>query len=272
MTDDEYRALLFSLAAKHVRAHTWLPPRAVNHAPRPGNAAIDRGPDGMTPTDMMNEIAVLVSLSKAAAHDREEGAALADMLAQRLQHTRPVQAAESAMRAVGILDAIDEAHTVVFREFRRSMVPDDELHILRTMGFTDPEIHILLTLAVEETHALAKSWPVQVVRPVAVGGASIQTATAPDVPADGAGAALHEAAAAVARAADRATGQAPEKRRKLCNGIGKVLAGAAMGIGNALVAAGAVVAPNPAIGATVIASGATAIGTIMAGVGDLRGE
>jgi len=84
------------------------------------------------------------------------------------------------------------------------------------------------------------------------------------------------AAAALDRAASEIAGAnmpPPAKnKRKLFNGIGKLLGGTVMGIGNALVAAGSIVAPNPATGAIAIASGATAIASILAGIGDLRGE
>jgi hypothetical protein len=114
MTDDEYRGLLVSLAAKHVRTQPWLPERGASVAPANRIAPIQRGLDRDGLSETMNEVAFLVSLSKAAALDRGEGA-LSQLLARRLEETQPVQAAESAMRTVGILDAIDEARPVIFR-------------------------------------------------------------------------------------------------------------------------------------------------------------
>ena len=62
------------------------------------------------------------------------------------------------------------------------------------------------------------------------------------------------------------------KKRKLFNGIGKILAGTIAGAGNLMLAAGTIVAPNPATAYGVIASSALAVGGICQGIGDLRGE
>ena len=64
----------------------------------------------------------------------------------------------------------------------------------------------------------------------------------------------------------------PEAKKKLFNGIGKILAGMVTAGGNLLLATGTLVAPNPATAYGVIASSALAIGGIFQGLGDLRGE
>jgi len=66
--------------------------------------------------------------------------------------------------------------------------------------------------------------------------------------------------------------QPEKKKRKIFNGIGKILAGTITGAGNLLLAAGTVVAPNPATAYGVIGSSALAVGGICQGIGDLRGE
>ena len=63
-----------------------------------------------------------------------------------------------------------------------------------------------------------------------------------------------------------------KKKRKVLNGVGKILAGAVTGIGNVLLATGTIAAPNPATAYGVIGSSALAIGSICQGMGDLRGE
>jgi len=63
-----------------------------------------------------------------------------------------------------------------------------------------------------------------------------------------------------------------EIRRKLFNGVGKILVGVVTGAGNILLAAGTIAAPNPATVYGVIGSSALAIGGICQGIGDLRGE
>jgi hypothetical protein len=63
-----------------------------------------------------------------------------------------------------------------------------------------------------------------------------------------------------------------KKKKKICNGIGKILQGGVLGVGNILLGTGSIIAPNPAIAAGIIASSAAAVGSICQGLGDLRGE
>jgi hypothetical protein len=67
-------------------------------------------------------------------------------------------------------------------------------------------------------------------------------------------------------------GLAAKKKRKIFNGIGKLLGGAVAGIGNALLVAGTLIAPNPATGYGAIVSGGIAVTSFFAGLGDLKGE
>jgi len=66
--------------------------------------------------------------------------------------------------------------------------------------------------------------------------------------------------------------EAQPKKRKILNGIGKILGGAIAGAGNVLLLFGTIVAPNPATGYGAIASSAIAVAGVMQGAGDLRGE
>lgn len=63
-----------------------------------------------------------------------------------------------------------------------------------------------------------------------------------------------------------------KKKRKIFSGVGKILAGAIAGGGNALLGLGTIAAPNPATGYAVIASCGLAVGSFCQGIGDLRGE
>jgi hypothetical protein len=74
------------------------------------------------------------------------------------------------------------------------------------------------------------------------------------------------------RMADTAANVPAPKKSKLFNGIGNIIAGLATGGANALLAAGTVVAPNPATGYLALGSAAIAVGSVFKGVGDLRGE
>ena len=66
--------------------------------------------------------------------------------------------------------------------------------------------------------------------------------------------------------------EAQPKKRKILNGIGKILGGAIAGTGNVLLLVGTIAAPNPATGYGAIASSAIAVASVMQGAGDLRGE
>ena len=57
--------------------------------------------------------------------------------------------------------------------------------------------------------------------------------------------------------------EAPPKKRKILNGIGKILGGAIAGAGNVLLLFGTIVAPNPATGYGAIASSAIALAGVM---------
>ena len=247
MTDEEYQRLLSALAGKHLRGL---------HANR------QRGP--VLPEESLRvrleEISSLARLVNAAAADRRDDDELHHLLARRLREDSPIENATDAMDAVGLLDALDDAPAVVFGEFRRQVVPAEDVEMLKRAGFTDDEIEILLALAVEYAHRLGAE-------PYFVPPTNyheVRRATA----------VLEDAARVLREATDRlsAPPEAPKKKRKLFNGIGKLLGGAVMGVGNALVATGTILAPNPATGSIAIASGAGAIASLMAGIGDLRGE
>ena len=66
--------------------------------------------------------------------------------------------------------------------------------------------------------------------------------------------------------------QSPAKKRKIFNGIGKVLAGSILGVGNALVAGGTIAAPNPATAYIAIISASGAVGSFFSAIGDFKGE
>jgi hypothetical protein len=163
----------------------------------------------------------------------------------------PVRRAKERMEASGILDALDDAPDVILGELRRSAIPREDEEYLCSAGFDTHDIEVLLVLAVHRAHALAltNKLPSDIVEEAAQ---ALQTAlqslrpTAGLVPA--------------------------KKKRKILNGIGKLLCGAVTGMGNVLLATGTLVAPNPATAYGAIASGGIAIGSFFAGLGDLKGE
>lgn len=163
----------------------------------------------------------------------------------------PVRKAKEGMEASGILDALDDAHDVVLGELRRSAIPRQDEEYLRRAGFDTDDIEVLLVLAVHRAHALGLT---------------------DKLPSD----IVDEAAQAMQTALQslrQPEGLLPaKKKRKIFNGIGKLLGGAVLGMGNVLLVTGTLVAPNPATAYGAIVSGGTAIASFFAGIGDLKGE
>ena len=142
MTDEEYKRLLEALASKHLR-----PPAGKS---RRGSATFDeRGPE------FLSEVSALARLVNAAASDPKLDKDLLQVLSRRIAQEHPIEKARDAMDEVGMLDALDDAPLLVFGEFRRSAIPDEDVEMLRRAGFTDAEIEVFLALAVEYAHRLA---------------------------------------------------------------------------------------------------------------------
>jgi hypothetical protein len=179
--------------------------------------------------------------------DRPEEIDLVQRLASELQDS-PIRHAAEAMEATGILPALDDAPELVFGHFRRAAIPREDLEVLLTAGFTMAEIDVLFAIAVNTAAKVGSHVPSAIV---------------------------NEAAAALEQTLPILTRpllEPPPKKRKLLNGIGKLLGGAVAGVGNALLLTGTLAAPNPAIGYAAVASGGLAVSTFLAGLGDLRGE
>jgi hypothetical protein len=137
---------------------------------------------------------------------------------------------------------------LVFAHFRRAAIPREDLEFLLNAGFTQAEVDVLLAIAVYTAAKVGSRVPSAIVNEAAVAlEQTVPTLTEPQV------------------------APAP-KKRKLLNGIGKLLGGAVAGVGNALLLTGTLTAPNPATGYAAVASGGLAVSTFLAGLGDLRGE
>jgi hypothetical protein len=232
MTDDEYASLLRALAGKHLK------PLQPSLYPIPYLQ------------NVLERISSTARLSRVAA-ERVADQILLDRLCGELEQS-PVEEAARHMDEVGIPDALDDAPSLVFGQFRRSAIPSEDIALLRRAGFTDDEVEVLLAVAVEQAHVLANR---------------------SDLPSN----VVAEAAEALRRAVESLrlplAPAAPEKKkRKILNGIGKLLGGAIAGVGNVPLATGTLVAPNPATGAAAIASGGLTVSSWFAGLGDLRGE
>jgi hypothetical protein len=232
MTDEEYSSFIKALARIHL-GHFRVARERADDTRR----AFDR-------------VSATVRLWKLARELDAEGALLNQLLEQL--EVSPVADVRRIMDGAGLLDALDEAPSLVFGQFRRSAIPPEDMEILRQAGFSDDEIEVLLAVAVDQAHALA--------------GLGLPPSS---VVADAEEALRH----AIKTLSSLSMAVEPQKKkRKLFNGIGKLLGGSAAGIGNILLLTGSIVAPNPASLYAAIASGGIAVSTFFAGIGDLRGE
>jgi hypothetical protein len=153
------------------------------------------------------------------------------------------------MEDSGMLDALDEGFPLVLREFRSNALPHEEREDLRRTGFSDDEIETFFLLVQERG---AKLWQKNVKPSEVFAGADSTT--------------KHSIEIVLKSSPDEIT---PKKKRKILNGIGKVLGGSVTGLGNVLLLTGALTAPNPG---GALASSAVAVTLIFTGLGDLRGE
>ncbi len=163
-----------------------------------------------------------------------------------------------AMEHSGVLAALDESPEITFGEIRRSAIPAEDVQFLRRAGVEDPDAEITLIV-----HYSRKRFRRR------------QEENPPSEIAHRAQTELRNAGAQIQKATSKEEdpgSQRGRRKRKLFNGIGKILAGTITGGGNLLLAVGTIAAPNPATAYGVIASSALAVGGICQGIGDLRGE
>ena len=198
----------------------------------------------------LEEVSALARLTKVV-QDRPNDQYLEGTLREELLQSSPIEKTRQAFEEAGILDIFDEAGSVLIEELRREAIPPEDFQFLREAGYTEDEIEILLAVAIHNAHTLRVS-------------------------SENVSRQLRDAAAefndAVARLGHIPVTEPVVKKRKIFNGIGKVLGGCIAGLGNTLMATGTILAPNPATAAGAIASAAVAVPAIMSGVGDLRGE
>jgi hypothetical protein len=235
ITDEEYRELLVALAVKHLRADALL-----------GN--VDR---------LRSELNRLIWISKLNEAVRgippqqqfHEPELLAPLVQQLLES--PVPTVISVMEEVGMMDALDEAPELVFGNLRRSAIPEEDIQLLRAAGVQHPEAEITITIS-HSREFLARQYPNESPSQVARQGVDTLQQSASELR-------MQQL-------------PSPARKRKLFNGIGKILGGAVMGAGNVLLACGTFIAPNPATAYTALGSAAVGIGSIFQGIGDIRGE
>jgi hypothetical protein len=242
LSDEEYREWLQALAQKHLRI---AEPYRTDGPPQSSSA------------ELINDIERVSSIARFAGvvKDRSENQSLVKALANELYNAK-VDSIAQRLDAAGVLAALDELPEVTFGELRRSVIPDEDIHLLRRAGVDDPEAEIRIIIEHARFHLGFRS-------------------TRLPESAHSASEIAHSAQVELNMAAkdlEAARSFEPKKKRKIFNGIGKILGGAVAGAGNLLIATGTIVAPNPATAAMAIASGAVAVTSIFTGIGDLRGE
>jgi hypothetical protein len=235
MTDDEYRDFLTALARKYLRT----------------SAICGLFGPGMASAEALNiEIERLSSTARflSAVDERVQDPAIARALANEIRNTQ-IGSIVGALSQANVLTALDDSPEITFQNLRRSVIPEEDAILLQRAGVLDVEAEITLLIQYCRRRVAYQQSPSQV---------------------------MYQAQEVLNQAAGRVESEAPfappEKRRKLFGGIGKILAGSITGAGNLLLAMGTIVAPNPATAFGVIGSCALAVGGVLQGVGDLRGE
>jgi hypothetical protein len=240
MTDDEYREYLDALARRHLKPG-WL--RRFS----PGGAA-----EHLTyAIEHLSSTARFVRL----VADRPDNASLLKELVQEINNAY-VEHIFNAMEYSGVLAALDEDPETTFPNLRRSVIPEEDAYLLRYAGVEDADAEMTILIHYARNHVGRQD-------------------SSPSSIAHEAQTELKHAAARVEQLAlalaSQPDAQPAPKKRKLFNGIGKILAGTVTAAGNLLLATGTVIAPNPATAYGVIGSSAMAIGGVFQGIGDLRG-
>jgi hypothetical protein len=245
MSDAEYLEFLDALARKHLR---------LSHLHRRHFMELDHLSHLLSRLENLRR---LLSVAEQDIDDRE----LLKVIAKRLEHSY-IDSVMNDMERCGIFDAIEEDPMTLFANLRRSAIPDEDIDMLRAAGHSEPEAEILLIIHYCRTH-LGQGWY-----------QNSQDARSPIDLARRAEAIIERVAKRLNDGDASNVSERPDskKKRKLFNGVGKILSGGVLGAGNVLLGCGGILAPNPAIAYGVIGSSAAAIGSICQGVGDLCGE
>jgi hypothetical protein len=242
MTDEEYKSFLAALAKKHLSLQDFRDPKEL---------------------ERLNEhLRQLIRVSRHVQDLREElhreglhdGLFVKDLL-HELKDVRIGNAFE-AMDRIGMINALDDAADAVFANLRRSAIPDESVELLYRAGIPNPELELIITIEYAR-------------RRLGSSREGLSRDLRNTVPVD------RELVDRLEKALSdlgKNRENQPPKKRKILNGIGKILGGAIAGVGNVLLACGTIIALNPATGYGAIASGAVAVAGVMQGAGDLRGE
>jgi hypothetical protein len=199
----------------------------------------------------LDELASLARLTKAVA-DREKNEPLQRALAVELQQQHAWEAVPRAFDETGLTEALNQHGEALLRGFRRSLVPEADLDILRQAGIDHPEA--VLRLAEERAQVFARR-------------VATREFSASQV--------LQSAEMELRQAASQLAMPTPapiRKPRKWFKGLTRILAGGASAIGNVLLGIGAIPTAIPVGGAAVLSSCTGALVLIGDGIEMLRGN
>lgn len=241
MTDDEFKEFLDALARKHLH---YL--RLRRHHPM--------GHDHLGyELETMIKLRQLTGVTEDDLHNEQ----LVSVLAKKLKETY-LSGFIDGMEMSGALRALEEDPETLFGNLRMSAIPNEDIELLQRTGHSDPRAEIILLIHYARNHLANRQ------RDISLSDA------------------IHEAPELIREAGIRLERPGPaepsdrypteKKKRKIFNGVGKILSGGILGTGNLLLGAGGIVAPNPGVAYGVIGSCAVAVASICQGIGDLRGE
>jgi hypothetical protein len=202
--------------------------------------------------DRLTSLARLVHAVEGRPEDTAWYVPLGNALSNRL--LVPVDYTQHIMHETGIADALDQHGEIIFGGLSREAIPNDDISLIQSSGIYEAEAEV--TIIIHQLRQIARSGTIR---------ASAILREAPE--------ALDEAIQTLPKAnSDPSTTETEKKPRKYFTGIGRILSGAVAGAGNILIGIGTIPASGGATAGAVIASSALAVGLMLQGIGDLRGE
>jgi hypothetical protein len=251
MDDREYEDFLVALSRKHLRMDQL--------AAHSGGLRVDVG-------QLMDTSRLLHAVRERVMEDAHfwgSGGNVYETLGAEISQRSPGNADRLmyGLRAVGVMDALDDSVDLVLNNLRMSAVPSEDLDMLRRAGVEDPEAEV--TILIHKARTL--SFPSE------ARTLSFPSEESPSEALERAPRRLGEIGEEMQQETLPPEDRQP-KRRKILNGVGKLLGGLIVLGGNTLLVKGTIWAPNPATGSAAIASAGVGVTSVLTGLGDLRGE
>lgn len=211
------------------------------------------GPEG--PSYLLDHIDELTSLARFVkiAEERTGNELLLKALGSDLEHVGfRLQSVVNALDETGINEALDAYGETILANFRGSVVPEEDLNILRRAGIEHPEaVMRLVEVRAEYFSKLAATRDFRPSSVIKTAKSELETAS---------------------KQLQAEASNNEKKPRKWFKGISKVLAGGAGALGNVLLGVGAIPVATPIGAAAVLSSCTGAIVLIGDGLEAIRGN